>query len=317
LPLPQRVRAAYLLEANALPDATHAVLDLLALHPGPLPQPLVERLDIADHLDDLESAGWLRFDRDWAFTHETARRVTARTVLAGRRAHDHRRLADAFTAIGPDATIAAAHHRTAAGDDAVPEPPGGLGAWAQALLAPQPRPDHGDRPEPEPTPVGHERAILLDQHWGLLASDETGWSHWVRHPQTSQPSQADFGLPDERCIVSIQMRAFTESAFGIGFAGDAFPLRLWFRGGPSPERRVIFVPDAGDTVLRDGTLLLSYRASRDVAFVTHHRSLRVESRAEAGVVEFLLRAMASPPSSTRTVPAYDIVAPAAKPVHPL
>jgi hypothetical protein len=317
LPLPQRVRAAYLLEANVLPEATHAVLDLLALHPGTLPQAVVEQLEIADHTDDLESAGWLRFDRDWAFTHETARRVTAGTVLAGRRAHDHRRLAEAFAAIGPDSTIAVAYHRTAAGGDEVPEPPRGLGAWAHTLIDPRPQSDHGDRPEPTARPVGTERAVLLDQHRGLLASDEPGWSHWVRRPQTSEPSQADFGLPDERCIVRIEMRAFTESAFGIGFNGDAFPLRLWFRGGPSPERRVVFVPDAGDAVLHDGTLLLSYRASRAVAFVAHHRSLRVESRAEAGVVEFLLRAMAIAPSSTRTIPAYDIVAPVAKPRLPL
>jgi hypothetical protein len=308
LPLPQRVRAAFLLEANGLPDATHAVLDLLALHPGTLSEALVERLDVAEHLDDLESAGWLRFDTDWTFTYETARRVIAGTVLAGRRAHDHRRLADAFAAIGPAASVAAAYHQVAAGHDVAPEPPGALEAWANALLDPRPPADCHDRPEPTPAPLGNELAILLDGHQGLHDSDEPGWSHWVRRPQAPGPSLADHALPDEHCVVHITMRAFAESAFGVGFGGDAFPLRLWFRGGPSSHRRVIFVPDAGDALLHDGTLLLSYRSSRDVSFVVHHRALRVETQAEAGVVEFQLRAWALARSSTRTVPAYDLLA---------
>jgi hypothetical protein len=104
------------------------------------------------------------------------------------------------------------------------------------------------------------------------------------------------------------MRAFVESALGVGFGGDAFPLRLWFRGGPDRDRRVIFVPDAGDALLHDGTLLLSYRSSRDVAFVAHHRALRVETRAEAGVVDFQVRARALARSSNRTVPAFDLQA---------
>lgn len=311
LPLPQRIRAAYLLEANLLTDSAHAALELLALHPGSLSPAVVERLGMDDHLDVLEEAGWLRFDTAWTFTHEAARRVTEATVLPGRRAHDHRRLADAFAAVEPDAAIAVAYHRAAAGSDVPETPPSALSTWAQAWLDPG-VPNRSPRLDPAATPVGHVHAILLGRHHGLQACAEPGWSHWVRRSQDCGPSLAEFSLPDERCVVRVEFRAYTESAFGVGFSGDAFPLRLWFRGGPVPERRVIFVADAADALLDDGTTLLSYHAARDVAFLCHHRLLRVESQAESGVVEFRLSSRALARSSTESMAAYDLVGQAAE-----
>jgi hypothetical protein len=290
LPLPQRIRAAYLLEANRLDPGPRDALDQLSVHPGTLSQVVLERLGLSSHLDELEMAGWLRFGTAWGFCQETARRVIYRNLHPGRRLHIHARFAEAFSALDAGAEIAAIYHGSMAGSEGVPDvTPGMPGTWARAVIDTRTGVPATSSPRVVPVSGGRERAALLEEHAGLEVHDEGVWSYWVRSPLDGHPTFADYALPDVACLLEISIRLFTENVLDIGLEGDAVPLRLWFRGGAGPDRVVIFAGVSAPASLPDGTLLLPDRPPRDVAFVCHHRHVRVETRAEAGIIEFEMR----------------------------
>jgi hypothetical protein len=308
LPLPQRIRAAYLLEANRLDAGSRDALDQLSVHPGTLSQVVLARLGLSVHVDELEAAGWLRFGTAWGFCQETARRVLYRSLLPGRRLHLHARFAEAFSAVDADSAIAAMYHGSMAGVDGISTAPVGIPcAWARAVI--EAKGGTSTEPIPPSVPVSGRRecAALLEEHAGLQVHDEGGWSYWVRNPLDSHRTFADYALPDVDCLLQFSIRLFTENVLNVGVAGNAVPLRLWFRSGDGPDRVVTFGAVAAPAVLPDGTLLLPDRPPRQVAFVCHHRNLRVETCAEAGIIEFQLgiREMGRPQADS--VEAYDLL----------
>ena len=314
LPLPQRIRAAYVLEANRLDPGPRAALAELSVHPGNLSLVMLERLGLSAHLDELEMAGWLRFRTAWGFCQETARRVIYQNLHPGQRLLIHGRFAEALAKYDPGATIAATYHASQAGSGYVPDAPIGMpGSWIRAVI------DGGDdvsTPAQLPTVAvlgGRERAILLDDHANLAFQDHGGWSCWVRSPLEDVLAYADYDLPDVECLLEVRIRLLAESVMGVGLSGDAFPLRLWLRGGAAADRRVIFAPVAAPVLLPDGSQLLPERPPRRVTFICHHRHLRVETRAEIGIIKFQLRVRELGMSRGDPVEAYDLRGPVDQP----
>ena len=308
VPLPQRIRAAYLLEANRLDPGPRDALEQLSGHPGTLPQLVVERLGLAAHLDELEAEGWLRFGTAWGFSQDTARRVIYRSLHPGRKLHVPARFAEAFSIVDAGAAIAATYHGLMAGSEGIPdEPVGKPGSWVRAVIDARGAPPTPCGPRTVSASGGREHAALLEQHARLQVQDEGGWSNWVRSPLDNSPSYADYALPDVACLLQVSVRLFTESVLDVGLAGDAVPLRLWFRAGAGPDRRVIFAAVAAPSSLPDGTLLLPDRPPRHVAFACRHRYVRVETRAEAGIIEFLLRVREMGRPHLESVEAYDLL----------
>jgi len=302
LPLPQRIRAGYLLEAKQLPSEARAVLDRLSIHPGELSDEVLDRLGFTEHLDTLETAGWLRFDRLWAFGDETARRVIDRTVQPGRRLHFHARLAEALTEVERDGDLAAAYHRamalagvtsgatdaqSAASSQHAATFPGATAARVQGNLGP-------------------ERAILLECHRQLHARDGDPWSYWVRRPQDAKASFAEFTLPEGPCVLRLRSNVYHERLLTAALDRDTFPLRLWFLGGPDADRQVLFDGASSADHAEHTTVRLPACASGDMLAVCHHRSVRLEFEAEAGIAEFAIEAFQFLPATDGRIDAYDL-----------
>lgn len=83
--VPQRVRAAYLLEAQKLSAGAKLALERLSVMPGTYDQALLTRLAITPHLDEIERSGWLAWDGRWRFTDEAARTVLSSSLQRGRK----------------------------------------------------------------------------------------------------------------------------------------------------------------------------------------------------------------------------------------
>ena len=307
LPLPQRIRAAYLLETRHLPEATRTVLDHLSVHPGALPDAVLVQLGFADHLDTLEMAGWLRFDREWSFCDEAARRIIARTVQPGRKTHYHARFAQALAATEPDLVHAVVYHRAMAGLALTPDL---IDACSDASLERRQRRVRGGAQRVRGD-GGRERAILLERHRQLQSGDGGVWAYWVRQPLHHAASYAEFALPDGPCLVRLRANLYHERLLGAAQDREAFPLRLWCLGGPEPDRQLVFGDAATPAILDGGTLLLPTSASHEVCLACHHRTLRLEFQAETGIAEFSLHALDFRPTPSGAVHAYDVRAPSA------
>ncbi|MBS3966226.1 MAG: hypothetical protein KGZ60_03090 [Truepera sp.] len=120
LPVPQRVRAAFYVEARHLTYDARLALERLAVHPGPLPLELVRALGAEAYLDELERRGWLVFENGAWLLDEPSRTLLYEGLQPGRRARYHELAAEAF-ARQQQHRAEAYHRRTA-----------GLGALAQA-----------------------------------------------------------------------------------------------------------------------------------------------------------------------------------------
>jgi hypothetical protein len=310
-PLPQRIRASYLLEARRLPDATRTVLEQLSVHPGALPDPLLTGLGFTEHLDALEESGWLRFDGNWSYRDEVSRRVVYRCLQPGRRTHYHAKLAAAFAEIESESGTCATHHRVMAARNGAPGAPSGERAASTERATTDEAADDPEavsRGAPSPrvrATCGRELALLLERHVGLQVGEGDEWWSWARRARDTEPSFAVFTLPDGPCLIHAEARWYVERIFVGDAAAQPYPLWLRFRGGPRPERQVVFLDVAPVACLEDGTLLLPERAAR---FACDHRTLIVETRLETGIVEFRLRAFDLVPGHG-VGKAYDLVAP--------
>lgn len=86
LPVPQRMRAAYALEARKLSEPARHALESVSVHPGPLTYELLVAAGVSEHIDELERHGWLRFDTGhWHYSSELARRMLEAQLPPGTR----------------------------------------------------------------------------------------------------------------------------------------------------------------------------------------------------------------------------------------
>lgn len=85
IPVPQRIRAAYLLEAQALSREALLALERLSVVSGAHTLSLLDHLGVTPHLEELERLGWLTYDGNWHFADTAARTVLRSTLQPGRR----------------------------------------------------------------------------------------------------------------------------------------------------------------------------------------------------------------------------------------
>lgn len=86
IPVPQRMRAAYALEARKLSEPARHALETVSVQPGPLTYELLMAAGVSAHIDELERQGWLRFDAGhWHYSSELARRMLEAQLPEGTR----------------------------------------------------------------------------------------------------------------------------------------------------------------------------------------------------------------------------------------
>lgn len=86
MPVPQRIRAAYALEARRLSPPARYALEAISIHDSPLTFEFLSDADLVDHLDELERQGWLRYQEGaWWFRSELARRMLLEQLPKGTR----------------------------------------------------------------------------------------------------------------------------------------------------------------------------------------------------------------------------------------
>ena len=297
LPVPQKIRAAYSLQKRELPEEAQSVLDHMSVHPGPLSDVMLRRFGFTTQLDTLEMSGWLQYQGDWVFTDETARRVIYATLHSGRKLHYHKSFAVAFMESDVGEMLSAAYHRAMAGEERSESIDsdriaGACAPWVIATLGG----DVSTGAQVAPTYIsvapGRERALLLERHAAMLSSDNGVTNYWTRQPQCIERSLAEYLLPDEPSLLVLNAKVHAESVFGVGLRCNAYPLAISFYDGDAPDVHVIFADVGASAKLCDGTLLLPLQSDLRVAFVCSHRTLRLETRSEAGIVEFSLQAHA-------------------------
>lgn len=282
LPMPQRIRATFLLKAQRLGEAALEAAQQLAVHPGPIPAALLDAFGAEPHLDRLESLGWLQFDGGYRFTTEAGRRALYESMAPGQRRRAHERAANALA--GTESAIAAAYHREMSGGRASwTDVSGHCPAWAEAVLAPDASPVRALRVPVRTCRPSRELALL--SHDGHGASDRVpdGTISWWRLPTDSSERSAEFDLPDRQVLLSLTVRAYVDNPAGIGLHCDAVPLQLTLRG--STKKTVVWADVESPTDLPDGTLVLPLRPAFAQDFIVDHHIARLESRAFAGVIE--------------------------------
>lgn len=308
-PVPQRIRATFLLKAQHLGEAAFEATQHLAVHPGPIPEPLIEAFGAEPFLDRLESLGWLLFDGAYSFTTEAGRRVLYEAMAPGQRVRAHRRAAEALegTAFG----LAAAYHGEKTGEHQqwarLVAPCKG---WAHAVVAPYEQWNRGASPIPSRRAVPGRELALLNLGQGTPNQPvRNGTLAWWRVPRDTGTHAAEFELPGKLSILRIRMRTYVTNPAGVGLQCDAVPLRLTVRG--SATRSVVWADVEAPGTLADGTTILPLDSELDAAFLVDQKVARVESRAFAGIIEGDLalhtaRPIADAPRGTESVPTFDL-----------
>jgi len=86
LPVPQRLRAMYALEARRLGEGARSALERLSVHDGVFTPTLLETLRADAHVDELERHGWLRYENGvWRYPDPVIPRLIGAEIRDGQR----------------------------------------------------------------------------------------------------------------------------------------------------------------------------------------------------------------------------------------
>jgi hypothetical protein len=221
--LPQRFKATVRLELRTLSIGAQTALECLSVHPGPLPEALLETFEVKMHLAELERTGWLRFDRAWRFNHELTRRLLYASLPPGQRLRYH---AEAARGLGRD-RAAQAFHREASGETANAFEP--LPLWADSKSA-------GHPPDLREVCCGRELALLELGRKGQLLDEADGSFVMQRSSYDSDNSSVTFELPGEPCLLKLEGQVFLEHSRATSLQ----VLRLELKG--QHEKTILFAP---------------------------------------------------------------------------
>ena len=286
--LPQRIRAAYGLEARRLSIEARYALERASVHPGPLSDGLLRALEVEAHLVELERRNWLILDSAWRFRGEVSRSAIYLSLPKGQARLYHQRAAAYLESIGTSA--AAEYHRSLvagavdwgrAGEE--------LSGWGKQLTEER----AGDRPADTPTPrrvlIRDEVPLLESRLFGEQVEAEGGRATLIRQPLELGESGAEWQLLIPKGVLHLRGSVFARSALDVGLEGDAAPLTVEFLG--ATPRTVVYAKVQRPRKVDDQTLLLPLQEELD-SFLEFEDSLfvRVTSSAEAAVVELTLTA---------------------------
>lgn len=269
--LPPRVRAAFVRELRELEIEARRALEVLSVHPGPVPESVLVSLGLLEEAVELARARWLAaHGAAWGFRH----RVGQRSILAGlsegwRRIY-HARFARAFAHVGQP--FAAVYHAWMAGIFwPLPRP---AAPWARAVLG-------SSVGTPLPT-----RAVPRGERLpfkGLREAQGKARILWVRLPNDPKQTEATFEIPSGPALLRLDGRVFARNPLRVGLNGDAVPLYLEAGG-----RRVDWAWVPQPVRVPGGALLPLNETFRHWVLLPESGHARVGTRAELGVFELEL-----------------------------
>ncbi len=191
VPVPRRVRAGFQMEARRLSMEARFALGRLSVHPGAVPEPLLDALEVGDHLPELERRRWVRFDGTWSFVDDAARTLAYEDLQPGQRLLTHRRAAEVLAASG-QAGPARYHRWCADGRDRTADP-------FESLREPVPPPYVRVRVE-EPFRSAEPIGMAGDVEW----VEERVWIPAA--PTGVRLARVGFDLPRRPCVVRLSGR---------------------------------------------------------------------------------------------------------------
>ena len=233
LPYPIKLRTQYALEARHLPQTARRALEILALHPGPVPEAAIEDW-LGEEIEALLTRRWLKHTRrGWRFRDPVARRTLVAAADESLRIRRHKELAARLAEIQP---LGAAYHDLK--QEWVPRwPEMELAPWARALLdelrgrpqtpTPATAPSHSPGPErllPEPRPFGP-------------GAEHQGGSMYLLRDHADAPAGFAFEPQDEPTLWRVRVAHRVENPLGVGVYGDALPLAV-----ETGEAVLVFAP---------------------------------------------------------------------------
>lgn len=284
LTLPQRIRASFLLESSLLCPGAARALQHLSVHPGRLPETLLEVFDAEPQLDELEAHGWLHYNGGYSFATEVARRVLYEALPPGQRVRSHQRAAEALRKA--DQPVAAAFHLGQSGarvewGRALARCP----SWAKYALSPSrhPKRAEGSSRITRKTVALGDRLPLLATEPSAAPDTASGKIIWWRIPPNDNPLTAEYELPETRAVMRVRLQAYVENPGRVGLHCDAVPLRATIYG--SPIQTMVWTDVSTPTQDEDGTMLLPLHDPGETLFLVEHGTCRFETRAHTGVLE--------------------------------
>lgn len=298
LPVPQRVRSAFNVEAQRLSQDARLALERLSIHPGPLPLELIRALGAEAYLDELERCGWLLFENGAWLLDEPHRTLLYEGLQAGRRARYHELAAEAFAR--QQQCLAEAYHRQSAG----------LGDLAQREVAPPPPTPKLGRTLHRKLGVGRELELLDPELTGPGLSLEHGRIVWSRRSYGLPPAKVVWQLKRGRYLLRLRGRAYLDDPFS---AHEAYPLRIELPGaGVAPvtlASRITSGPRASYScrqAAQEISLPLNGEFDYWLAFASGP-ALQLSSAAARAIIEVEVSLYALAPATARQnalVPAY-------------
>ncbi|MEX2535980.1 MAG: hypothetical protein WD273_10345 [Trueperaceae bacterium] len=305
LTMPQRIRAAYQLEARRLTSEARFALERASVHPGALSEGLLATLEIDSHLIELERRNWLGFDQGWRFNDNVPRTIIYLSLPEGQARLYHQRAARQLDLEGN--VVAAAYHRSAVeGKPDWRQIAEHTEDWAQRLAA-----ERGgtvfedDVPRVDATLL-EEYPLLETDLFGKQVEVNSGEVLISRQPFEVAATGVELSLMPGPGVLHLRGKAHVTSSLEVGISGRAVPLQAEFLG--ANPRRVVFAPVGDPQTLAGGNLLVPLAGEID-CYLHFDNSLflRLSSLAEAGVIELTLTAYrVGPPGRGEAVEAYDL-----------
>ena len=293
IPIPQRLRAAYELEARRLSRDARQVLERLALIEGGISARQLDLLGGAPHIEELERCGWLVYaDGGWRFTDAAAARALRGEIHEGERRRVLRLIED-----DPEVEPrSAAPERALAGEQRTDGHPA---AWHRADPATDGNGKHhgnGRRHgpvQPAIVPVGRGDEVWLDdaQVAGTAARLAGDTVTWVNPDARDHAGEIEWSLPETPVLLHLSGRVVRARSDGepAVTGSPRHLLRLSLVGAGAHDLLLSF--DGPNARRGGGQLTVPLHPVFDLWFlVDEGRMVRLTGAPHAMVAEFVVHA---------------------------
>lgn len=296
--LPRRISAIVNLKTSRLSAAALLTLERCSVHPGVLPDRLLQVLQVDESAEELERFNWLQFHPElqgWTISSQLARRVIYETLQTGRRRNYHELAANCFAE--QNQQLPALYHQHQATGTKPPRPKGlpSLPGWSYPSL-------DAWLGNPSTAPAPPKRALLAGEELLLLPvadytdADQAPGSIVVERWLDTPEQLFRWDLPEEPFLLRLRGRGLADIALGIGLSGTAAPLELSWT---THRRRVILAHARRKLVAADRELLLPLTAEFEYWLcLPAGGQMLISSRAETALIEFEVAAFSYAEAAT-------------------
>lgn len=265
-----------MLETRHLSLGARRALECASVHRGTFSLDALAALGVAEHLDELERGGWLRFDSGgWSFGSELARRLIEDQLQEGLRRRSHMTLAAQFTREG--VFLAAEYHRQR-----------GAGNTPRPLELVETR-SRSEEPGTKAVAVGTELWLDDSVTCGCSVALDGEKVLWSRGAASGPESTVRFALEKDVVLLRVRGRALLEDGMARDFTGPVASVVLSLPGTATIEVHLCDVPRAempdGKTLRLPGNERFDHWMLASAA-----GALRLSSRAAEAIVEMKVNA---------------------------